>query len=182
MTGASGPILHSMRLNLCTRCAMAAPIDLGGTILTASHCREARSDQRARTICRRGWQLASVGRCGAPARRHASRLRRCVRSAAKSFKRLKCALQRPRTGRAVRSEVTGRDPRSSTPITAAHWRRLPGGRPGPGGRTCARDEHRGCQGPAAVATWRRSRSGADRRDHGTPWPKWRRALGFARIS
>ena len=75
--------------------------------------------------------------------------------------RLGAALQRPRTGRAGRWEDHRAHPRSSTPITAAHWRRLL--RPARSRRSTP-----SCAGGARTwrgGSWRRCAMLA-RRDHG----------------
>ena len=90
---------------------MAAPIDLRNDFDSVSLRRLAKRTRDA-TQSRRLLALAEVYDGG-------SRTSRSAASAA-DHSRLGAALQRPRTGRAGRCEVTGRDPRSSTPITAAH--------------------------------------------------------------
>ena len=100
------------------RFAMAAPIDLRNDFDSVSlrrlakRTRDATQSRRLLALARSTWWQQDG--CVADRRR---------RSANRNS-RLGAALQRPRTGRAGRWEEHRAHPRSSTPITAAHLRRL----------------------------------------------------------
>ena len=97
---------------------MAAPIDLRNDFDSVSLRRLAKRTRDA-TQSRRLLALAEVYDGGS--RTDASRIGGV---GLQIMSRLGAALQRPRTGRAGRLGSHRAHPRSSTPITAAHWRRL----------------------------------------------------------
>ena len=110
-----------------------------GTILTASHCGASRRGPGTRpraVVCWR-WPRPTMVAAG--------RMRRGSAASVCRLFVLGAALQRPRTGRA--GDGHRAHPRSSTPITAAHWRRLL--RPARSRRSTA--SCAGGEGPGAVA-------------------------------